>query len=222
MKHDVAFDPGYQVTYGALLRVEKHPFPLDKLVLMDYRDEYIGDDDEMRKRNERFPTWHPEHKPDFDLECLKDCDIEVKDDDWSGKPGAARSRHATLHRGRCARCRKSVEKVANNPFLRDVATFSARNNWDPLFGIDVGAAYKEWLCLSQNATVVESMLVSPSHMQVSVCHLRTKANQATGILGFHKNVICFPQAVDELEAFLVSRARCRIITRGRRALRLGN
>ena len=57
VKHDVAFDPGYQVTYGALLKVEKHPFPLDKLVLMDYRDEYIGDDDEMRKRNERFPTF---------------------------------------------------------------------------------------------------------------------------------------------------------------------
>ena len=44
VKHDVAFDPGYQVTYGALLKVQKHPFPLDKLVLMDYRDEYIGDD----------------------------------------------------------------------------------------------------------------------------------------------------------------------------------
>ena len=57
VKHDVAFDPGYQVTYGALLKVEKHPFPLDKLVLMDYRDEYIGGDDEMRKRNERFPTF---------------------------------------------------------------------------------------------------------------------------------------------------------------------
>ena len=57
VKHDVAFDPGFQVTYGALLRVEKHPFPLDKLVLMDYRDEYIGDDNDMRKRNERFPTF---------------------------------------------------------------------------------------------------------------------------------------------------------------------
>ena len=57
VKHDVAFDPGFQVTYGALLRVEKHPFPLDKLVLMDYRDEYIGDDAAMRSRNERFPTF---------------------------------------------------------------------------------------------------------------------------------------------------------------------
>ena len=53
----VAFDPGFQVTYGALLKVEKHPFPLDKLVLMDYRDEYIGDDAAMRSRNERFPTF---------------------------------------------------------------------------------------------------------------------------------------------------------------------
>ena len=57
VRHDVAFDPGFQVTYGALLRVEKHPFPLDKLVLMDYRDEYIGDDAAMRSRNERFPTF---------------------------------------------------------------------------------------------------------------------------------------------------------------------
>ena len=57
VRHDVAFDPGFQVTYGALLRVEKHPFPLDKLVLMDYRDEYIGEDNDMRKRNERFPTF---------------------------------------------------------------------------------------------------------------------------------------------------------------------
>ena len=55
VKHDVAFDPGFQVTYGALEGGEA-PSP-DKLVLMDYRDEYIGDDAAMRKRNERFPTF---------------------------------------------------------------------------------------------------------------------------------------------------------------------
>ena len=42
VEHDAAFDPGFQVTYGALLRVPGgHPFALDELVLMDYRDGYF-------------------------------------------------------------------------------------------------------------------------------------------------------------------------------------
>ena len=140
--------------------------------------------------NERFPTWHPDHEPDFDLESLKDCDIEVHQ--WFDRPAAQRSRHATLHRGCCARGHKRLEKGKNKPLTHDVATFSARNNWDPLFGIDVGAAYKEWLYLSQNATVVESMLVALDHMQVSVCYLKATRRFGRGIPGFHKNIISFP------------------------------
>ena len=72
--------------------------------------------------NERFPTWHPDHKPDFELECLKECDIEVYH--WNDAPGAELTRHATLHRGCCARCHKSLEKVKDKPIVHDVATFS--------------------------------------------------------------------------------------------------
>ena len=58
VEHAAAFDPGLQVTYGALLDVPGgHPFPLDKLVLMDYRDGYLGDDAAAVKRNERFPSF---------------------------------------------------------------------------------------------------------------------------------------------------------------------
>ena len=104
--------------------------------------------------------------------CLKNCSIKVAKDDWETKPPEQRSRHATLHRGTCLRCRKSMEKMKDKqPHLQDVATFSARNNFDPLFGLDTGAAYREWLYLSQHATVVESMLVALNHMQVSVCNI---------------------------------------------------
>ena len=87
--------------------------------------------------NNRFPTFHPKHKPEFQLDCVKNCCIEVHEDDWQDLPSDETTQHATLHRGRCMKCRKSLEKVANQPFLEVVATFSARNNWDPLFGFDV-------------------------------------------------------------------------------------
>ena len=83
--------------------------------------------------NERFPTWHPKHRPDFALECLKDCDIEVHE--WYDLPATERTRHATLHRGLCIRCHKNLQKVAGKPLIHDVATFSARNNWDPLSSV---------------------------------------------------------------------------------------
>jgi lycopene cyclase-like protein len=57
VEHGVAFDPGFQVTYGALLEVEAHPFDLDKLVLMDYRDACGAGDVEAARRNERFPSF---------------------------------------------------------------------------------------------------------------------------------------------------------------------
>ena len=43
--------------------------------------------------NERVPTWHPRHRPDFELECLKDCETGVHE--WYGPPGEERTRHAT-------------------------------------------------------------------------------------------------------------------------------
>ena len=84
--------------------------------------------------------------------------------------------------------------------LQGVATFSARNNWDPLFGLDDGAAYKEWLYLSKNATVPETMLVALCHMQVNVCLLRHYQGGGAGISGFRTNIIAFPQEALELKS----------------------
>ena len=100
------------------------------------------------------------------------------------------------------RCRKNLEKVAGKPVVDEVATFSARNNWVPIFGLDVGAAYKEWLYLSQNATVVESMLIALNHMQVSVCYLWSRGSLSKGhrgVPGFKKNIISFPQDIADLK-----------------------
>jgi hypothetical protein len=84
--------------------------------------------------------------------------------------------------------------------LRGVATFSARNNWDPLIGLDDAALYREWMQVSEQATVVESMLVALGHMQVSVCYLRTVwSRPGRALPAFHKNIICFPQDLTELK-----------------------
>ena len=128
--------------------------------------------------NNRFPTFHPDHMPNFQPECFKDCSVDGHE--WHNRPESKTTQHATLHRGLCKRCHKSLQKAAEKPLLHEVATFSARNNWDPLFGLDVGAAYKEWLYLSQNATVVESMLIALNHMQVSVCYLTSRGNLSKG------------------------------------------
>jgi len=147
--------------------------------------------------NNRFPTWHPRHKPEFELQCLKTCSIDVHT--WKTQPGDETTQHATLHHGICMRCHKSKEKVKDDPLLQEVATFSARNNFDPLFGLDEGRAYKTWLRLAREATVVESMLVSLNHMQVSVCYFRGFRNVGKGMPGFHKNIISFPQDLTELK-----------------------
>ena len=123
--------------------------------------------------------------------------VEVHE--WYDMPGEERTRYATLRRGMRRRCHKSLEKLADKPLLQGVATFSARNNWDPLFGIDIGAAYKEWMYLSLNATVVESMLVALDHMQVSVCYLRNARKFGRGIPAFHKNIISFPQDINDMK-----------------------
>ena len=127
---------------------------------------------------------------------------------------------ATFHRGTCKRCREGMKQDARSgdQLLVQTPKFSAKNlmhfldgmddenaapgtlPMDPLIGEAENRLRKEYLYLFENATVVESMLISPSHMQVSVCHLRRRKLQRSGVAGFHRNVICFPQMVDELEA----------------------
>ena len=70
---------------------------------------------------------------------------------------------------------------------------------DPLFGMDDVAIKNEFLHLFTHATVVESMLVSLTHMQVDVCYMRGKRNSRNPITKFRKNITSFPQHVNELE-----------------------
>ena len=42
------FDPGYQGAYGVMIEVEKgHPFELDTMFFMDWRDDHLEDDPDM-------------------------------------------------------------------------------------------------------------------------------------------------------------------------------
>ena len=143
-------------------------------------------------------------------DSLKACPIDVQD--WYDDLPTERTHHATVHRGLCKSCHTNLDKVKNDGLLKDVAVFTAKNNWDPLFGLDknqpdwdplfgtdTGAAYKEWLHLSRIATVTETMLVALSHMQVSVCYLRHNKHYGTGMPGFRTNIISFPQELLELK-----------------------
>lgn len=48
---------GYQIAHGILAEVESHPFDLDKMVLMDWRDTHLGNEPYLRASNSRFPTF---------------------------------------------------------------------------------------------------------------------------------------------------------------------
>lgn len=37
---DQKFDPGYQAAYGMMIEVESHPFELDTMLFMDWRDDH--------------------------------------------------------------------------------------------------------------------------------------------------------------------------------------
>ena len=89
--------------------------------------------------NNRFPTFHPTHKPQIALQCLATCPVEV--DTWEEPSEENLPDHALMApycRGRCARCAKQLatEKEtgeARTPGLH-VAVFSAANRQDPLAG----------------------------------------------------------------------------------------
>ncbi|KAM0940393.1 putative isomerase [Dioscorea sansibarensis] len=48
---------GYQLAHGILAEVERHPFELDKMMLMDWRDDHLGNEPYLRARNEITPTF---------------------------------------------------------------------------------------------------------------------------------------------------------------------
>ncbi|CAH9079310.1 unnamed protein product [Cuscuta epithymum] len=54
--YDKPYNPGYQVAYGILAEVEKHPFDINKMVFMDWRDSHLNNS-ELKERNRKLPTF---------------------------------------------------------------------------------------------------------------------------------------------------------------------
>ncbi|KAL7572425.1 hypothetical protein ACA910_006604 [Epithemia clementina (nom. ined.)] len=59
VKHNVPFDPGYQVTYGARFRVEHlgRFRDLNRMILMDYSEGHLHDNATLTQNNDRFPSF---------------------------------------------------------------------------------------------------------------------------------------------------------------------
>lgn len=57
VQYDKPYNPGYQVAYGILAEVEEHPFDVDKMVFMDWRDSHLNNNAELKIRNSRIPTF---------------------------------------------------------------------------------------------------------------------------------------------------------------------
>ncbi|XP_068664380.1 lycopene beta cyclase, chloroplastic/chromoplastic isoform X2 [Aristolochia californica] len=57
VRYDKPYNPGYQVAYGILAEVEEHPFELDKMVFMDWRDSHLNGNPKLKERNRQIPTF---------------------------------------------------------------------------------------------------------------------------------------------------------------------
>lgn len=57
VEFDAKFDPGYQGAYGIMCEVESHPFDLDTMLFMDWRDDHTSGDAAMRDSNSKLPTF---------------------------------------------------------------------------------------------------------------------------------------------------------------------
>lgn len=57
VQYDKPYNPGYQVAYGILAEVESHPFDVDKMLFMDWRDSHLDGNMELKERNSKIPTF---------------------------------------------------------------------------------------------------------------------------------------------------------------------
>ena len=89
-------------------------------------------------------------------------------------------RRAPRCTGLCGACQKELDDKKDDPLLKGVVRFSARNHQDPLDGFPatdpVTLLNIELHELFRQATVLEAMLVSLNHMQVSVCTFTSRAD----------------------------------------------
>ncbi|OVA04091.1 Lycopene cyclase-type [Macleaya cordata] len=57
VQYDKPYNPGYQVAYGILAEVEEHPFDVDKMLFMDWRDSHLNSKQELKEKNSKIPTF---------------------------------------------------------------------------------------------------------------------------------------------------------------------
>ncbi|KAK6119889.1 hypothetical protein DH2020_046363 [Rehmannia glutinosa] len=57
IEYDKPRNVGYQIAHGILAEVDSHPFDLDKMVLMDWRDSHLGNEPYLRANNSKLPTF---------------------------------------------------------------------------------------------------------------------------------------------------------------------
>ncbi|OIT39328.1 PREDICTED: neoxanthin synthase, chloroplastic [Nicotiana attenuata] len=57
IEYDKPRNHGYQIAHGILAEVNNHPFDLDKMVLMDWRDSHLGNEPYLRVNNTKEPTF---------------------------------------------------------------------------------------------------------------------------------------------------------------------
>ncbi|KAL2464616.1 Lycopene beta cyclase [Forsythia ovata] len=57
VQYDKPYNPGYQVAYGILAEVEEHPFDVNKMVFMDWRDSHLNNNKVLKERNRKIPTF---------------------------------------------------------------------------------------------------------------------------------------------------------------------
>ncbi|KAG4968608.1 hypothetical protein JHK87_034259 [Glycine soja] len=55
--YDKVKNHGFQIAHSVLAEVDDHPFDLDKMVLVDWRDSHLGNEPYLRASSSRFPTF---------------------------------------------------------------------------------------------------------------------------------------------------------------------
>ena len=72
--------------------------------------------------------------------------------------------------------------------------------FDPLLTVDHVRLLNLLRYYTDHATVVEEMLVALLHMQIDVCHFRQgRKKRYEGLARFRKNIIAFPQELQEVK-----------------------
>ncbi|KAK9153623.1 hypothetical protein Sjap_001103 [Stephania japonica] len=57
IEYDKPRNHGFQIAHGILAEVEDHPFDLDKMLLMDWRNSHLGNEPYLRASNNTLPTF---------------------------------------------------------------------------------------------------------------------------------------------------------------------